>query len=194
MPISFDSLPTERKYDCRDAGLYLAEIESAKFNPATGDKKENICVVFKFIDKDGKPDGLPSSKLWDYFYYMSDKELPRYKFARLLIAAGMNMAGATFEPKDIVKVLPGKRMILDVKIGTNNRTGQDQNEIEVFKGDMYYPVSEWAALTGGQEAAASADTPTDNGDDLPFNIDAPDASDAPAAAETQAAPATTEDY
>ena len=186
MKISFDSLPTERKFDVKPAGFYKATISEAKFNPAQNGKQENICVVWDIPAQNG----APKWRMWDYFYYMSDKETPKYKFARLLLAAGLNLTGTEFESKEIVKALPGRQMVIDVTVQKNNRTGQDQNVIEVFKNDCYYPASEWAALTGGQEVAPEA--PDLGDDDLPFDMDAPDGEED--TSNTTAPPAADEDY
>lgn len=176
MAINFDALPTEKPKGSagglKPKGFYLGTIKEAVFNPAQDGKQENIRIIW---DMEAKGD-IDSWTFWDWYHYNSAKEEPRYKFARLLMAINLNLSGSSIEPKDLVKVLPGKRAVLDIGIDK----AEKYNIVDIFSNDCIYPVSEWAALTGsvledkGTNVVPADFTEIPEDDDLPFKMDAPD--------------------
>ena len=86
--------------------------------------------------------------------------------------------------KDLCKLVTGKKLIVDVTSEDSDRG--EQNTINSFEHEIYYPISEWASLKAG----TNLDTIID--DDVPAPTDA----DAPAinAADADDASNTTEEY
>lgn len=175
MALNFDTMPSEKpqgsKFEPAAPGFYIAEIEKASIEH--GPSGEYLLVVLQLQTAN-------KNKIWDRHFYNSEKSFPQYKLKRLLTACGIQLTGM-FEVKDIVKLLPRKKLVVDVKISEDNK-GRATNDIEPFENDIYYPVAEWAALTGGQQAETSTASineappaPPALGDDddenLPFEID-----------------------
>lgn len=160
MAINFDSLPQEKPVgNLLEPGLYKAHIEKAEMRTPKSGGDDYLVLTL-----DCKNDAGAVGKVWDNFFDV-DKELPRYKLQRLITALRIPITGA-FELKDLCKVVAGKDMLVD--IGVDEKSDRPRNQIEVFKGEIYYHTSEWAALVGAQTAPD---------EDLPF-IDATDAVDA----------------
>ena len=110
MAINFSGLPTQRPNALPATGTYYATIDSAEMKQGQDPTKPpylNIALSLK--DKQGKACG----KIFDMLAE-SDKELVQYKIARFLIALGLDKLG-TFELVDLVKIIKGKQLIVDVK-------------------------------------------------------------------------------
>lgn len=181
MGLNFDNLPTEytggSKFEPAAPGFYRATIEDAKIDTGSNGK---YMIVVLVLDSPNK------NKIWDRHFYNSEKDFPLYKLRRFLEATGLNLSGHIVEMEDVVKLLKDKQLVVDVKIEEDNK-GRDTNVVEPFENKIYYPITEWAALTGGQAVQATpvvAD-PTPGADDLPFPI---------AEEDPPAAPAPSDDY
>ena len=112
----------------------------------------------------------------------SEKEVLRYMLQRFINALQLNLAGS-FEMKDLCKLVTGKKLIVDVTSEDSDRG--EQNTINSFEHEIYYPISEWASLKAGT-----------NLDDVVDDVPAPTDADAPAinAADADDASNTTEEY
>lgn len=181
MAINFDALPSSAPSNVLEAGKYRAKIIKAemrvpKSNPSAPPYLSMTCEM-----KDSK--GKSCGKFWDSLYD-SDKDLLRYKLQRFITAMRIPIEGE-FELKDLLKVIQGKELVMDISVTTNKQTGKEQSGVNVF-GDAYYPIQEWAALCGDYATAPE-------GEDLPFTMDDPKAPINAADAE-DAAGAEDEDY
>ena len=86
-------------------------------------------------------------------------------------------------PDTVVTLTNGKKLIVDVTSEDSDRG--EQNTINSFEHEIYYPISEWASLKAGT-----------NLDDVVDDVPAPTDADAPAinAADADDASNTTEEY
>ena len=163
MAINFNSLPSNRPTNLPEAGAYYATIEAAEMRQGSDTTKPpylNITLALK--DKYGKNRG----KVYDILSE-SDKELVQYKVARFIIALGLENLG-TFELADLVKVIKNKQLIVDIKQEEATATYPAKAVVDVFKGNIYYPMREAESIFGLNNTA-----PTVNEADLPFSLNEP---------------------
>ena len=154
MAINYDELPQERPTGgLLEAGKYKADILKAEMKRSQAGA-EYMALTFDLTGIAGE-----KGKLWDNFFD-SDKELPRYKLQRLITALNLNLTGL-FELKDLCKIVAGKQIIVDVGVDEKNDRGP-RNTVDVFKGEIYYPISEWASLTGDFITVSAPDAEPDD--------------------------------
>lgn len=172
MAINFNSLPTDKPNSLPENGPYYATIESAEMKQGKDPTKPpylNIALTLK--DKYGKSCG----KIFDILSE-SNKELVQYKLARFLIALDLAKLG-TFELIDLVKIIKNKQLIVDVKQEEAKDGYPAKAVVDVFAGNIYYPMSDAPVIFGTeipkQNNAPSADIEVV--DEL--TIDASDAAD-----------------
>lgn len=85
--------------------------------------------------------------------YESEASLLLYKLKRFMIATDIKLT--EFNLSDLAKLINGKEVLVDVK--TEHQEGrQDRSVVDVTKNQIYYPLSEAAAVFG-DDAAASED-------------------------------------
>lgn len=175
MSINFNELPSTKPVTVLPKGFYMATILKAEMKISkTGNPY--LSLQYDLNDGAGK-----TGKLFD-LQMESEKEFLRYKLQRFINALQLNLAGS-FEMKDLCKLVTGKKLIVDVTSEDSDRG--EQNTINSFEHEIYYPISEWASLKAG--------TSLDNIiDDVPAPTDA----DAPTinAADADDASNTTEEY
>ena len=175
MAINFNELPSTKPVTVLPKGFYMATILKAEMKISkTGNPY--LSLQYDLNDGAGK-----TGKLFD-LQMESEKEFLRYKLQRFINALQLNLAGS-FEMKDLCKLVTGKKLIVDVTSEDSDRG--EQNTINSFEHEIYYPISEWASLKAG--------TSLDNIiDDVPAPTDA----DAPAinAADADDASNTIEEY
>lgn len=168
MAINFNELPSSKPVSVLDSGYYKGEIVKAEMTQSKSSSATYLQITYNLVNKQGKSCG----KLWDNLFD-SDKEFLRYKLARFITALKIPLTGS-FELKDLAKIVVGKSLIIDV--GVDDKGQRPRNQVEPFKGDMFYPVEEWASLLG---------VVTEDNSPVPFDLDedtiaADDADDADA--------------
>lgn len=169
MAIHFDNLPGEKPISLPDPGMYYATIEKAEMKtPKDTSKPDYLNMQYSLKTPEGKSAG----KIFDILSE-SDHEIVRYKLGRFLTALDLDFSGTTFELKDLVKVVPQKQMLVDVTIKNDEQYG-DKAEVDVFTGQVYYPLSEASFYFG----ETSVDTTDENAIPSEFDISAEDAEDA----------------
>lgn len=169
MAINFSSLPSNRPTNLPEAGTYYATIESAEMKqPSDVTRAPYLNIQLALQDKNGKNAG----KVYDILAE-SDKELIQYKISRFLIALNLTNLG-TFELADLVKIIKNKKLIVDIKQEEATDKFPAKAVVDVFKGSIYYPLSEAATLFGSTEPTA---TPEFDIEDESLTIDASDAAD-----------------
>ena len=170
MAINFNSLPTDKPNALPATGTYYATIDTAEMRQGQDlTKPPYLNITLALSDKQGKACG----KIYDIIAE-SDKELVQYKTARFLIALDLAKLG-TFELTDLVKVIKGKQLIVDVKQEEAKNGYPAKAVVDVFSGSIYYPISDANVIFG-------AETTTENStleviDDDELTIDASDAAD-----------------
>lgn len=166
MAINFDALPQDRPAsgNLLAVGFYKAKVVKAEMKTPKNGGTDYLELTLDLTDGNGKACG----KFWERLFD-SDKDLIRYKLMRFLYAIDADLAGSTFELKDLAKIVPNKEFIIDIGLDEKNERGP-RNQTEVFKNEIFYRKNEWAALHGGAEIAAAdaADA------DLPFNMNPED--------------------
>lgn len=176
MAINFNELPSTKPVTVLPKGFYMATILKAEMKISkTGNPY--LSLQYDLNDGAGK-----TGKLFD-LQMESEKEFLRYKLQRFINALQLNLAGS-FEMKDLCKLVTGKKLIVDVTSEDSDRG--EQNTINSFEHEIYYPISEWASLKAG----TSLDTIIDDAVPAPTDADAPVIN----AADADDASNTTEEY
>jgi hypothetical protein len=166
--INFNALPNERPNALPEIGAYYALIEKAEMKSSkTPGKSDYLNLTLALTSKDGKACGKVFDMLTE-----SDSDIVRYKIQRFFTALGLPITD-TFELKDLVKIVPGKKFICDITIDDPKKkdptsTYPAKAVVDVFSGMIYYSLADANAIFG-------VENPT--GED---KIDAPDAADAEA--------------
>lgn len=181
MPISFDSLPQDKPVGALlPKGCYQARIIEATMRTPQNGGDDYLALTYTLKTIEGEDKG----KLWDNFFDV-DKPIPRYKLQRLLTALGLTSL-TTFELKDLTKVVVGKYMLVD--IATDEKaTPQPRNTVDVFSGEIFYPIANLAAMVG----VVTEESPLD---DDPFIAASDSETTAPTAPTSPTAPAAPSDY
>ena len=160
MAINFDSLPTTKPAGSMlPVGFAKATITKAEMKTPKNPGKDYLALTLDCVCADGT-----TGKLWDNLFD-SDKSLSQYKLMRFITALRLNLIG-DFELKDLCKVVTGKQLVVD--IGIDEKGDRPRNTVEVFKNDIYYPINEWAALTGADQA--QPEIAASDADDVPFTM------------------------
>lgn len=136
--IQFDQLPTTNPGGgVPKAGIYRATIDKAEMKaPKDPSKKDYLNITLKLKAKDGTPAGT-------VFDILTESEAPAilYKIGRFLRACGIPLQGA-MELKDIAKLVLGKEIAVDIKVGKDNN-GNDRAEVDLFTREAYYMPGEF---------------------------------------------------
>ena len=166
MAIDFTKLTTDSPFSTPAPGLYIATITKAEsLKPKDTSKPEYLKCTYQLIDEDGK-----SSGTMEDMFFESDSDVPKYKLGRFIIAVGIPLTGA-MEFKDLAKVLPNRKLVVDVKnVKDDYRSTEGKEvmkaEIDIFAREAYYPISEFNSLVGRDVAAdldaREADATTEN--------------------------------
>ena len=165
-PINFDQLPSNKPTgNITEKGTYYGTIGKPEMrNPKTpasaGEPPKKPYLNFNLTLQN--PDGTAAGKIWDKITE-SDHELPRYKLQRFITALGIPLVGS-FELRDLVKIIDGKQLIVDVTVKTEEGRAP-QAEVDVFSNEIYYPISAASEVWGDLA-------------NTPFIIDEADAIDA----------------
>lgn len=171
--INFNSLPADKPASLPENGTYYATIDSAEMKKGKDTTKPaylNISLLLK--NKEGKSCG----KIFDIISE-SDKELVQYKLARFIKALGLEQLGV-FELADLVKIVKNKQLIVDVKQEEAQNGYPAKAVVDVFAGEIYYPISEAKEIFGTTVTATDTKPVTNVAvidDDL--SIDESDAAD-----------------
>lgn len=161
MAINFNSLPQSKPNGAVTGAFYAtilkAEMRKSTTNPSN---PEYLSLEVQLSNQNGASVG----KLYDIISEPT-KDFTKYKLYRFLHALGIQLEG-DFELKDIAKICPGKRYIVDVK-----PDDKGYNSVDVFKNEIYYPVSE-AAIAFGQDVVTAEDPFSAIEDDMPITLEA----------------------
>lgn len=159
MAINYDSLPSVKPESTVPAGFYKATIIKAEMR-----KSKNTGAEYLSLQYDLNNGTQNVGKLFD-MQFDSEKEFLRYKLQRFLTALRLDLRG-TFELKDLCKLVNNKQLIVDVTIEEAKDGNPARNAINSFEHEIYYPINDWAALTGHgavatNEPNSAIPTPTD---------------------------------
>ena len=163
MAINYDSLPNTKPQNVLPAGYYQATIVNAEMRISKNTKNPYLSIQYDLNNGAGI-----TGKLYD-LQMESEKEFLRYKLQRFLTALQLNLSGS-FELKDLCKLINGKKLVVDVTIEKDERTGGVRNTVNSFEHEIYYAASEWASLNAA---------PTDPFDAVEDSIPTPSDADAP---------------
>lgn len=148
MSINYDSLPSTKPSNVLAKGFYQATIIKAEMR-----KSRNTGVDYLSIQYDLNNGKENVGKLYD-MQFDSEKEFLRYKLQRFLTALRLDLKGS-FELKDLCKLVNGKRLIVDITIEDARDGNPERNTVNSFENEIYYPINDWASLTGASEVATT---------------------------------------
>ena len=157
MAINYDTLPSSKPESTIPAGFYKAKITKAEMR-----KSQNTGTTYLSVQYDLNDGKTNVGKLFD-MQFDSEKEFLRYKLQRFLTALRLDLRGS-FELKDLCKLINNKELIVDVTIEDAKNGNPARNTVNSFEHEIYYPINEWASLTGG---ASEDNVP------MPTDADAP---------------------
>lgn len=148
--INFDRLPTSIGTDFAPLpeGEYEAKIMKAEMRTPQDPRKPDYLSVQWGVFENGKRTGTVFDIMTE-----SEKAIPLYKLRCLIEAMGLNLT--RFELKDLTKVLPGKRAMINIEISKDNN-GNDRNAIKVI------------GLAAGEKPYRAIEEDTAEDEDLPF--------------------------
>lgn len=154
--ISFDQLPTTNPGGGTIAAdVYRATVDKAEMRtPKDPSKPDYLALTLKLTNKAGTSSGTIFDNIIE-----SDKPALRYKLGRFVRACGIPLEGA-MELKDLAKLVLGKNIVVDVKVG-KDQNGNDRAEVDLFGREVYYLPSEFDmvySLVHPEEAPATQDT------------------------------------
>jgi len=143
MAINFDSLPDELTSQLIPKGTYYATIKNPEMKqPKDPAKPEYLNMRLELRDATGAPVG----SIFDMIFE-SDADALRYKLKRLIKALNLPIQGE-FTLKDLCKMVPEKQMIVDVKIEEGKDGYSDKSVVDIFEGEVYYPMSAASDIFG----------------------------------------------
>lgn len=171
MAINFDSLPTDKPMSTIPKGTYIATIEDAQMKQGQDlQKPPYLNLKYSLKNEKGESVGILFDSLFE-----SEHSLMQYKLKRFLTATQIPMTGV-FELKDLAKVVKGKQIILDTLV--EEKDGRPAKAVvDLFSGEVYYPMSEAVNIFGtapantsaaGEINEADAETADANDEDLDF--------------------------
>lgn len=169
MAINYDSLPSTKPASVLPAGFYKATIIKAEMRTSKNTGANYLSLQYDL--NNGKEN---VGKLFD-MQFDSEKEFLRYKLQRFITALRLDLRGS-FELKDLCKLVTNKQLIVDVTIDPAKDGNPERNAINSFEHEIYYPISDWAAMTGAVPSTAVEEVPAPTDADAP--IAASDALDA----------------
>lgn len=155
MAIHMDKLPTQKpegqgNYALPEPGLHKAtvkafQMKSSKANPGT----EYLEIQLK----------LESGPVVFDKLFESDAPALQYKLGRYISACKLPLVGE-LTLADLGRVTVGKELGVDIVIKDNEWNGKvtQKAEVEIFAGDIYYTLEEYAAIKGTAGGAAPATT------------------------------------
>lgn len=146
MSINFDSLPTNAPVSLMPDGNYPVTIKRAEMK--TGPSGAYMSLVLD----------TGSGNVFDMISE-SDKPLARYKLGQFLRAIGVTPEGE-FNLKDLVKLVPNKKLIAAIGHQDANNGYPARNIVNAFDEKIYYSVKD---TTEAKQETPSAD--------LPFTMD-----------------------
>lgn len=147
--VNFDELPQERPGGdiiVFDKGIYDAEIMKAAMATSKTSGTEYLSVQLQLTDETGK-----TATVFDSLFD-GDKPLLRYKLGQFIRAINCGLTGS-FELKDMVKILPNRKLRVAVKVESNEKYG-DKNIVDAYDEKIYYPAE--AGLPWEEPANAQA--------------------------------------
>lgn len=170
--INFNSLPTNKPNNIPETGTYYATIDNAEMKQGQDPTKAPyLNILLELKDASGKNCG----KIYDILSE-SNKPLVQFKIARFLIALGLEKL-ETFELADLVKIVKNKQLIVDVKQEDAKDGYPAKAVVDVFKGNIYYPMSEAENIFGNILIDTTTDLDVFPDDDNDLKIEASDAAD-----------------
>lgn len=140
MAIIFDNIPSTKpsgKIEV-EPGKYTAKVFKAEMQTGKASGNDFLSVSFK-LDKGG----FVNEAFTD-----NDKPFNQWKIGRLCKACGVSLEGE-FQLKDLIKVIRGKNVILDVTMNDRGYPSVDYSS----DNDGMYPVEEESVSTAEIEAA-----------------------------------------
>lgn len=155
MAINFDALPNNNPMgQTIPEGTYYATIDKAEMRAPKDDpsKPDYLNLQYSIKGADGKSYG----KLFDIISE-SDHDIVRYKLQRFITALQLPITG-TFQLKDLTKIIVNKQLIVDIKVDPGKNGYADKSVVDVFKNEIYYPLSEASAIFG--TVSPQAEEPT----------------------------------
>jgi hypothetical protein len=158
--INFNELPGSKPKSGVAKGCYIATIETAEMKQGKDASKPKYLSMRLGLSK---ADAKPIGKVFDILTE-SDSEIPRFKLRRFIEALRIPITG-DFDLKDLVKIIVGKRMLVDICPEKRDGVLSGYDTVDVSSGDIYYDIAEASRKmegaivdpTSGNIAAADAE-------------------------------------
>jgi hypothetical protein len=169
MAINFQNLPQDNPFALPNAGVYRAKIVEAEMRTPKTDasKPDYLNLKLTLFDVTNKNCG----SIFDIISE-SDSSIVQYKIARFVRACKIPLTGS-MELRDLAKVVKGKEIAVDVRIGKDNKD-QPKAEVDLFSREGYYMPEEFMEIyyIANPDAAEKAEFETMNNtpdEEIPFD-------------------------
>lgn len=167
MAINFKKLPSDTPYSIPPAGYYLATISKAEMRtPTDPSKSDYLSLTMALYNAKGEKAGT----LFDG-QYESDAAAIQYKLQRFITALKLTTL-EVFELKDLIKLVVGQQIVVEVENVTDNRdkdlpaeNRRIRAQVRLFGSDIYWPPEEFKNLVSETTTAEA---------EVPFTFDAAD--------------------
>lgn len=172
MAIQMDKVPDANPFSLPAEGFYKFTVVKAEMKAPKDLAKPNyLNLTLSLVNANGQKCG----NLFDILSE-SDKPAILFKIGQFIKAIGVNL-GASFELKDLAKVVPGRTGVVEVEhTKQKDQSGKEivRAQVRLFGSECYWPISAWDELITGSAPAAAAAA------DVPFNFSDEDAPVPPA--------------
>ncbi len=138
--MNYKDLPNENPFSTPVAGTYFAVISDAEVRESQTTFKPYLNITYNLFDKEGNDRGVMYDIITD-----GPKRIPLYKLRKLIDATEVKLEG-DFDFEDLKEAIIGKAIIVHAKLRSNSEI--PRLEPDVFKGDIYYPLSKSLDILG----------------------------------------------
>ena len=168
MAINYNALPSEKPATngtIIPKGQYVATIEKAEMKQGKDDTKPPyLNIQMDIVDE---ASGQNMGKLF-HILTESNHPIPMYQLKRLIESLNLPITGE-FELKDLVKMIQGKKLLVDIE-PEKAEEGKPaaRSVVDVFSGQIFYPyvatanpLEDDTFVSGGDDVAPAPTVPTE---------------------------------
>lgn len=138
--INFQSLPSKAPNALPEKGIYLYEVKGTMIKAATNEYLEVRADI-------SKGDGRKIATIYDRFFD-TETDLNRFKLGQFMRALHLEEVGV-FKLKDLLKVLQGRKCLVDIYIEKSRNTQYpDKAAVNPFTENIYYEIERAEELLG----------------------------------------------
>lgn len=163
MAIQMDKVPDANPFSLPAEGYYKFTVTKAEMKQGKDPAKPPyLNMTLSLVNAAGQKCGNLFDMLTE-----SDKPAILFKIGQFIKAVGVNL-GASFELKDLAKVIPGRHGVVEIE----HRKDKDQQgreviraQVKLFGSECYWPIGAFEELVQGAAPAAVEESPFEFSDE-----------------------------